>query len=149
MNKMKWAYEYLESSDGNLIWRKSDNPRVPVGSIAGCTRKDGYVIIRFKGVNYLAHRLIWFIHHGNCPRLLDHEDKNPNNNKIDNLRPATKRVNGINRNAPKNSRSGKAGVSWDSKQEKWTVRWKEEDGRYSFLGFFDDRELAIEVRTQK
>lgn len=146
---MEWVLEYLEYSDGNLIWIKSDNPKVPIGAIAGCTRGDGYVVIRFKRKNYLAHRLIWFMHHGECPRLLDHRDRNPSNNKLGNLRPATKRTNSLNRNAPKNSRSGKAGVSWDSEQEKWAVRWKEEDGQYSFLGYFEDREEAIEIRLQK
>jgi len=48
---------------------------------------------------YLAHRIIWFLHHGKDPgdRLIDHIDGNPSNNKISNLRLSDKVANGMNR----------------------------------------------------
>ena len=43
--------------------------------------------------------------------------------------------------------SGVRGVSWDSSQQKWTVRFKHE-GKYKFFGYFENKEEAIMVREQ-
>jgi hypothetical protein len=144
-----WVKDYLTYKDGHLYWIKCDAPWVDITQPAGHIRKDGYLAIGFKGKNYLGHQLIWFLCYREVADLLDHIDRNPSNNRIENLRRADKRLNSLNRDAPSNSKSGKAGVSWDSARNKWTVRWKETSGKYSFLGYFEDLNTAIEVRTRK
>lgn len=139
--------EYFEYRDGNLFWKKCDAKWVKVGSLVGSLRKDGYRMSKFKGKKWLVHRLIYLWHYGELPAMLDHIDKNPENNRIENLRPTDKRLNGYNRNAPVNSSSGVPGVSWDTKQQKWAVRFKK-NGKYEFHGYYSDKEEAIYVRKK-
>jgi hypothetical protein len=69
------------------------------GRKAGTTKNSkGYVNIRFSGKTYLAHRLVWLFVHGYFPdKLIDHRDRDKANNRLDNLRLATKIENNINR----------------------------------------------------
>lgn len=96
--------------DGELFWKKRIT-RKPVGTKAGFTEKDGYVRVRFMGRKIYAHRLIWIFHYGNCPDLLDHIDRNKSNNRVENLRPATKSRNALNSKLPTTcSNTGVRGV---------------------------------------
>jgi hypothetical protein len=91
--------EYLEynSEEGCIRW-KVKYGKMPANSIAGYRAADGYIRIGFKGKKYLAHRLSWFLHYNCWPSdLIDHIDGNKSNNCIDNLRIATKSLNGYNR----------------------------------------------------
>lgn len=66
-------------------------------------------MIEVSGKGYLAHRLIFLYHNGYLPKLIDHKDRNPRNNNIDNLREATRSQNQANRKQQKN-KSGFKGV---------------------------------------
>ncbi len=60
----------------------------------GHTRKDGYLIVRVNGRDYLGHRLAWILMTGeDPPEEIDHIDGNPSNNKWSNLRAATRSQN--------------------------------------------------------
>jgi len=97
----------FDYEDGRLRWKKTQK-------IAGCVRNDGRRVVGIKGKLYLSYRLIWMIHHGSLPDLIDHIDGNPSNDRIENLRPATKTQNGQNRNGPKkNAKTGFMGVYFD------------------------------------
>lgn len=58
-----------------------------------------------------AHRLAYAIFHGEWPEMVDHFDGNTLNNRISNLRPATRSVNGRNRRLARHNTSGVPGVS--------------------------------------
>jgi cytoplasmic iron level regulating protein YaaA (DUF328/UPF0246 family) len=46
-----------------------------------------YLSIVFKGRKYKAHRLAWLIHYGEWPKqVIDHINRQPNDNRIMNLR---------------------------------------------------------------
>ena len=63
------------------------------GKVAGSDHA-GYIAIRVKGRQYLAHRLAWLYSYGEWPsREVDHIDRNPSNNRIANLRAATRAQN--------------------------------------------------------
>lgn len=83
--------------EGYLIWKKKKGrgAQGAVGSMAGSTRKDGYVEVGFFG-RHLLHRLIFLWHHGYLPDLVDHKDTDNTNNRIENLRPSDKVRNGHN-----------------------------------------------------
>lgn len=82
------------------------------GKIAG-TKGGGYILVSVGGRGaplYRAHRLIWKLVHGTEPTVIDHWDKNPNNNRMANLRPATKTTNGGNSKVHINNQIGLKGV---------------------------------------
>lgn len=89
---------YDESSPSCLVWKKLPHTRAkkkvgePAGSRKGCWT------IGFRGVSYRVHRVIYAIHHQDPGDFeIDHIDRDPYNNKISNLRKATRQQNGWNR----------------------------------------------------
>lgn len=107
-----------------------------VGDIAGCIRKDGRRVIGFDGKLYLGSRLAWFFSYGEMPPEdieVDHEDRNPGNDRIDNLRLATRSQNMMNTAAHMGAASKFKGVNWHPKAERWTARFRGE-----YIGLFDD-----------
>ena len=113
----------FEFSDGNLIWKKKIAPRAKVGCVAGHLRKDGYVQIKVLHKLYPAHRLIWFLVHGEWPKNeVDHIDGNKSNNRIENLRDVTKSQNQQNRLKTKQNSSGYKGVFFHAKSNKWIAK---------------------------
>lgn len=60
------------------------------GKEAGHIQKSASRIVGFDYHLYLAHRIIWKMTTGEePPETIDHRDRNPNNNRWKNLRPAT------------------------------------------------------------
>lgn len=59
------------------------------------TKKDGYQVISLKGKLLYVHRIVWELVYGLIPSNyeIDHIDRNPSNNHIDNLRLASKTDN--------------------------------------------------------
>lgn len=128
------VFDYDES--GCLRWKISPVGWIKIGDIAGSARKDGYVEVKCKGIRYLVHRLIFALHHGYMPDLVDHIDRNPSNNRIENLRESDKSRNGFNRGAQANSKTGVKGVSICKSTGKYIVRYKH-SGKNLFGGTFD------------
>lgn len=60
--------------------------------------RDGYIRVRILGKEYRAHRIIWEMLRGPIPEgyLVDHIDGDVYNNKIENLRLATRQQNNAN-----------------------------------------------------
>jgi hypothetical protein len=84
---------------GVFHWLKSFNQMAQVGNVAGSKNQvDGYLSIKIGGRNYKMHRLAWLYVHGEQPAgILDHKDQDKENNRIDNLRPATWSQNNVNK----------------------------------------------------
>ena len=83
---------YDETSPSGLRWAVSNTNRVKVGDAAGCKNSEGYwVVTRHGNKAVRAHKVVWELHNGQIPEgmTVDHIDRNPSNNKIDNLRLAT------------------------------------------------------------
>jgi hypothetical protein len=126
--------------EGSLYWRDS-------GEKAGWVDEVGYNHIRLEGKLYLEHRLIYLLHHCTLPPLIDHIDRNPLNNRLENLRGADKKVNAINSGLPANNKSGVKGVSWHKAGQKWTAQIKN-DGVKIHLGSYDKLQDAVEARLK-
>lgn len=101
-----------EQSPSGLKYIKS-------GKSAGTKLKSGNWQICYKKGGYMAHRIIWFLHTGEDPleQEIDHIDRNPSNNKINNLRLATRSQNCINKTTC--SISGYRGVYRSGKGNRW------------------------------
>lgn len=90
----------------------------PLGGITGINNNK-YYVAKLDGKAYGMHRLAWLYVHGWLPRLVDHRDGNPLNNRIENLRPADDAKNAHNRKKPKNSTTGVKGVTWRASRQSW------------------------------
>lgn len=109
---------------------------------AGCQCASGYRQIYFDGRQHMEHRVAWFMHYGEWPKgEIDHINGLRNDNRISNLREATRSENSRNRSKPSNNTSGHKGVSWINRYQCWQATIKFE-GKNKFLGRFATREEA-------
>ena len=114
-----------------LIKRKS------TGKVAGHSRPDGYIQLRYKGKMSLAHRVIWTVFNDDPGDLfIDHINGDRADNRLDNLRLADTCENCFNR-------STSQGV-WKTSNGRWraaiTCR-----GKRVNLGTYETREEAREA----
>jgi hypothetical protein len=91
----------LRLPESVFYWRFGNGRAVKAESKAGTLHKKGYTQIKINGNRFMAHRLVWFVTYGKFPdNFIDHIDGNPSNNKIENLRDVTQKVNGQNQKKP-------------------------------------------------
>jgi hypothetical protein len=132
---------------GDLIWLKSSRQGW-VGKKAGAPFK-GYLRVKIRNRNYLAHRLAWLWMYGEFPdSLLDHKDEVKDHNWISNLRLATTSQNIQNVGTKANNTSGVKNVHWHKGKNKWCVEFRIK-GKALRIGFFDDLEEAARVARKK
>ena len=115
------------------------NPKAQAGSVAGSIATNGYRMIRVDTKRYCAHRLAWLYVFGVWPRAeIDHVNNQRDDNRLSNLREATRRENAANARLAVNNSSGVKGVSFD----RWTGRWiayAHVEGKMRNLGRFDNQ----------
>lgn len=133
--------ELFEYDNGQLIRKITVASNGKAGSVAGTLNKDGYVQVSVDKRIYRAHRLIFLMHHGYMPKLVDHKDRNRANNRIENLRAASSVQNGYNKSMQISNTSGYKGVSYCKKTGKWQANISI-NGRIKFLGRFEFAEIA-------
>lgn len=115
------------------------------GQQAGSPNGKGYLIIWVDGKRYLAHRLAWFYVYGYFPDgMIDHRNRNRKDNRICNLREATKPQNGQNSKMYSKNTSGCKGVHWHSRDKSWRVTCRV-NGVTHQIGYFKDKEKAAEA----
>ena len=114
----KILLEDFEYKDGELYWKKPGRSR-KVGNKIGCLDRHGYIHTHYRCKTYLLHRLIFLMHRGYLPSMLDHIDGNKLNNRIENLREATFFENSSNARISKRNTTGIKGVSWDKRRQKF------------------------------
>lgn len=106
---------------GAFRWR-SPRPKITVGALAG-TQQSGYWMIHLRGVDYHAHRLAWLYVYGRWPEGdVDHINLDRFDNRIHNLREATRSQNCANTGIPSHNTSGFKGVSRIKRNGKWGAR---------------------------
>jgi hypothetical protein len=128
--------------DGKLYWRIAVSRKTVAGREAGTLRTtDGYRQVILRGKTYRTHRVIFAYHHGYTPALIDHIDGDVANNRVENLREATRHENAYNSRVRPDNTSGTRGVTYDRAKRKWVVRLHVA-GKCLNLGRFADQELA-------
>lgn len=103
--------------------------------------QSGHLRGRAYGCDLLAHRVAWALYHGEWPALfIDHINMNPADNRLANMRLATRRQNGCNRKAV--GRSRYLGVAWHGAGRKWMAALSVNNRTISLGLFEDEREAA-------
>lgn len=93
------------------------------GDRAGWADERGYLRVRINGRSHRLHRLAWLVVYGVNPEgHIDHEDGDTANNRIRNLRDATRAQNMHNQGVRKGNTSGFKGVFWDKQNKTWTAQ---------------------------
>ena len=142
------VFEYYPDT-GNLLWKISPSKKVKMWSIAGSIliksdSKKKYKQVGYKGEVYRVHRVIWKMLYNEEPDEIDHIDGNGLNNKLSNLRSATREINNKNLRLYETNTSGICGVRFLSRINKWiAIKYIKIDGKTKgrslgcFSSFFD------------
>ena len=138
---LDYLHSVLEYRNGALV-HKVNRGKARAGNIAG-GKCNLYWVVRIDQVSYYAHRLVFFMHNGWCPKYIDHINGNKTDNRIENLRPATAEQNGQNQLLRNSNTSGIKGVTLDKRVNRWASRIRY-NGTRRTLGHFDTKELAAE-----
>lgn len=151
ISKLRAALAYNPET-GQFIWVEPTGRRAKVGDIAGSLWPSGYVGITCGGKRYLAHRLAWLFTYGEWPSGdVDHINRNPADNRIDNLRRATRSQNMANCGLRSTNTSGVKGVYWCKRSQRWIAR-VQKDGKHGHVGAFAnlaDAAKAVKVAYER
>ena len=145
---LKDVFDY--DAETGLFSRKKVFTNVSkVGVPLGAKQSNGYIIINIAGRVYRAHRLAWLYVHGEWPEEdIDHINGDVTDNRICNLRKASRSENLCNTKLPRTNTSGFKGVSWDSARGKWFGKVQFGNKQYP-VGRFDTIEQAVDAVNEK
>ena len=146
-NELKELMEY-DPETGVFTWKVSPNWAIKAGSVAGNTTHKGYRRITINGKEYRCARLAYFYMTGQWPKNeMDHINREPADDRWENLREFTSTQNNRNRGSFKNNTSGHKGVCWMKQNNKWRAQiWV--DNKFKNLGLFNTIEEAVAVRKE-
>lgn len=131
--------------DGRFRWLNSSG-RVASGQRAGSLRKDGYRVLRFphdgRRFYLMEHRAAWIMVHGSIPPDLeiDHINRDRSDNRITNLRLATRADNARYRKPIRGANY--KGVSFDKSKGAWRA-YIGVNGRREWIGTFKTEDAAL------
>jgi len=104
----------------------------------------GYGQVKIDGKMYLTHRLIWLWYYGTWPQyFVDHIDRNPMNNRIENLEDKKNEENLHNTGIRKTNTSGFSGVTWINRDKRFQVKIRFGKGRRKHIGYYKTLDDAI------
>jgi len=131
--------ELFEYRDGKLYWKNPTALRVKVGQEAGSLASDGYLRVKYDYKTRRLHRVIWAYHYGDIEKstLIDHINRDPLDNRIENLRLCNRSQNRSNSGV-----SNKLGIKGVSVRGNKFYAQIFKQGTCHYLGTFDTVEEA-------
>lgn len=142
-NLKKYILNNFKYDNGNLIRfdRKNSN---------GCLDKDGYLIIKVKGKQFKAHRIIWLLNYGDFPKgEIDHINRNKLDNRIENLRESNRKEQNNNKEKKINPETREYGIYIDKTRGlKKKYATKVNKKTYRFYTIEEAKEFRKQWQTQ-
>lgn len=135
-----------DSTEGQLLWKETASPKV-AGKVAGYL-SGKYLFVRYEGKAYALHKVVYEMHFGSIETPVDHIDQNKLNNRIENLRAATKSQNEANTGKRSTNTSGYKGVYWLKNANKWRAKI-DHNKKQIHIGLFTDKNAAAIAYNQK
>lgn len=118
INEARRLFTY-DATTGILAYKRSSGKR-KCGDIAGTVGRHGYRLVCIDSRQYLAHRVIWAMAYDEQPPVvLDHINRNKDDNRISNLREATTSHNAANCGLRSHNSSGFRGVHFCKQTKRW------------------------------
>ena len=137
-----------DATSGILTWIKSRGT-VKNGTSVSHTNGRGYVAIGIDYESHLVHRIAWMLFYGEIPvGEIDHINGVKTDNRISNLRLATRSINTFNISQRKDNSSGYVGVRWHPNDKRYSATISKNKKRF-YLGYFKDFESAVAARKSK
>lgn len=142
MKKKVFSQERLKelldyNPDTGIFTRKIKLPQAKgyeIGDAAGNSTLNGYLQAMIDGKMRLLSKLAWLYVHGEYPAFpVYHKNKNPADNRIDNLT-----------SLHPHNRTGYRGVYLDKKTNKWEAR-AFIAGKNQYVGVFETPEIAADM----
>lgn len=144
-------FSYAPLDISRPLVRRFDSAKIKKGEPAGfyCKHRGRFIIgITFESVfiTFYLHRLVWLYKSRTCykgseiPKLLDHINRNPKDNRFENLRASTPSRNTVNSNLdPEKRKSRFRGVKEHKRRSglKWRAAYQSKS-----LGYFDYTEAG-------
>jgi len=123
-----------------LLYRKNKKTNIfrPAGTINPTTGRRE-LTLNLK--RYMQYRIIFKMHTGEEPPIVDHIDGNPLNNRLENLRAANYSTNQFNAVLRRDNPFGIKNVYWHKAAKKWHIRIRA-NKKIVVSVFTDDLELA-------
>ena len=133
---------------GVWTWKVDRSIKVKAGDRAGTITAKGYRRITIFRKECRSARLAHFYMTGQWPKNeMDHINREPADDRWENLREFTSTQNNRNRGSFKNNTSGHKGVCWMKQNNKWRAQiWV--DNKFKNLGLFNTIEEAVAVRKE-
>ncbi len=147
-SRLKELLTYNKNT-GTIRWKPTATKKMR-GKVAGKVSKFGYREIGIDGKVYLAQKLVWFFVYGVLPsHSLDHRNRNRDDNRIENLRPATTAQNQQNCSKHKDNKSGYKGVTVRKGLKKPYRAAVQTGGKMHHVGYFATAKEASDAYLVK
>jgi len=130
---------------GKVFWKNRSDSIVKEGAEIGVLPTSRHKGFNVRGRTCCVHRLIYWLENDTLPEMVDHKNRDPRDNRIDNLRAATRSQNGMNANVRSNNKLGVKNVS--PLRGKYKVQlYKDKKG--ICIGTFESLELAELIASE-
>lgn len=140
--KLREVLRY-EPETGRFFWTKRIGARAIPGNEAGSLNPTGYIKIKVLGREYPRSRLAWLYVHGEWPEpFIDHINRDRSDDRICNLRVATRGQNNRNTKMRSDNTTGVKGVSIKGGKFLARINFR---GKSIYLGCHDCIDTAKEA----
>ena len=133
-------YSYCPIDIARPLVFRSDTGNKKMGESCGALGHS-YYGTSILGKSFFIHRLVWLYKHPGCykyrevPAVVDHINRNPHDNRYENLRAASQALNSFNSKRRGSGTSSFRGVCWSKLQSKWVSQCNQE-GKVRHKEFF-------------
>lgn len=149
------SFEELDSTfmydpeTGLLSYKKRTGSKCNMQEGSAGSSSGRYKTVSFKGMNYLQHRVAWKMHYkSEPPQIIDHINFDKHDNRIVNLREATKSQNIAYSNSPPRTSTGIRGLTWCGRDRNW--RGKISLNGTSIIRYSKNRDEVVEwLKTKR